>query len=98
MQVLACQSKAALHACASIYKSEHISKENSYDRVLLPCKVRMILLLEYGGLWVDVDTVFLRDLSPFWPYEWAERWSLHPAHNTAMLRLFAGSKIGKRSA
>lgn len=95
MQVLACQSKAALHA---VYEPEHITTENRYDRVLLPRKVRMILLLEYGGLWVDVDTVFLRDLSPFWPYEWAERWSLHPAHNTAMLRLFAGSKIGKRSA
>ena len=58
----------------------------------------MILLLEYGGLWVDADTIFLRDLSPFWPYEWAERWSLHVAHNTAMLRLFAGSKIGQQSA
>ncbi len=56
----------------------------------------MILLLEYGGLWVDADTVFLRDLSPFWPYEWAERWSLHTAHNTAMLRLFAGSKLGQQ--
>ncbi len=65
------------------------------DKVGLSDKVRMILLLEYGGLWVDADTVFLRDLSPFWPYEWAERWSLHVAHNTAMLRLFAGSKVGK---
>ena len=64
------------------------------EKVGLSDKVRMILLLEYGGLWVDADTVFLRDLSPFWPYEWAERWSMHVAHNTAMLRLFAGSRIG----
>ena len=65
------------------------------DKVGLSDKVRMILLLEYGGLWVDADTVFLRDLSPFWPYEFAERWSHHAAHNTAVLRLFAGSKLGK---
>lgn len=65
------------------------------EKVGLSDKVRMILLLEYGGLWVDADTVFLRDLSPFWPYEWAERWSVHAAHNTAMLRLFAGSRLGR---
>jgi hypothetical protein len=58
-------------------------------------RVRMILLTQFGGIWVDADTVFLRDFSPLWPYEFATRWSYKRAHNTAVFRLFQHSRLGK---
>lgn len=46
---------------------------------------------KYGGLYVDVDTLFLRDLQPFFLIEFAYRWSILDGFNTAVLRLFPHS-------
>lgn len=64
------------------------------DRTMLSDQLRIVLLRKYGGIWLDSDTVLLRDLSPLWPYEFASRWSYTENHNTAILRLFPHSELG----
>jgi hypothetical protein len=32
--------------------------------------LRMIVLYRYGGIWFDLDTLFIRDLSPLFEHEW----------------------------
>ena len=64
------------------------------DRTILSDQLRTILLRQYGGIWLDSDTVLLRDLSPLWPFEFASRWSYTTHHNTAILRLFPSSELG----
>jgi len=44
-------------------------------------------------MYVDVDTLFLRDLQPFFAHEFAYRWSILNGFNTAVLRLFPQSNI-----
>ncbi len=53
--------------------------------------VRFVLLHKLGGMYVDVDTLFLRDMQPFFAHEFAYRWSILDAFNTAVLRLFPQS-------
>lgn len=65
------------------------------EKTALSDQIRIVLLIQYGGIWLDSDTVFLRDLSPLWPYEFAGRWSFLPSHNNAILRLFPASKLGQ---
>jgi hypothetical protein len=44
-------------------------------------------------MYVDVDTLFLRDLQPLFALEFAYRWSILDGFNTAVLRLFPQSNI-----
>jgi hypothetical protein len=59
--------------------------------------VRFVVLFKYGGLYADMDTLFLRDLAPLFqdsrfPAEFCYRWSAHrPYGNSAMLALGRGS-------
>eukprot|EP00931_Biecheleriopsis_adriatica_P064376 TRINITY_DN39167_c0_g1_i1.p1 TRINITY_DN39167_c0_g1~~TRINITY_DN39167_c0_g1_i1.p1 ORF type:complete len:642 (+),score=110.43 TRINITY_DN39167_c0_g1_i1:89-2014(+) len=61
--------------------------------------VRYILLFKHGGLWFDSDVLFLRDLSPLLPYEFAYPWSKRPPGgtpenhtlNAGIMRLFKDS-------
>jgi WD repeat and SOF domain-containing protein 1 len=46
----------------------------------------MILNL-YGGIYVDGDVLFLRDMSLFWTENFAYRWSQLETWNTAVLGL-----------
>ncbi|KAI8968529.1 hypothetical protein BDF20DRAFT_807081, partial [Mycotypha africana] len=32
--------------------------------------LRMLVLYQYGGVWFDLDTMFIRDLSPLFEHEW----------------------------
>ena len=66
----------------------------SADRTILSDQLRTILLRVYGGIWLDSDTVLLRDLLPLWPFEFASRWSYTNNYNTAVLRLFPHSEMG----
>jgi hypothetical protein len=50
--------------------------------------VRFTLLAKYGGLYVDVDTLFLRDMMPLAPLEFTYLWSVTGKFNTAVIRLF----------
>lgn len=54
---------------------------------------RFIILHELGGIYIDVDALLLRDLQPFFIYEFAYRWSYLNAFNTAVLRLYAKSNV-----
>jgi hypothetical protein len=55
--------------------------------------VRLALLELYGGLYVDTDVLFLRDLRPYvyTPLDWAYAWSWQEFHNTALLHFHPGS-------
>ncbi|GJE85728.1 hypothetical protein PsYK624_018070 [Phanerochaete sordida] len=71
---------------------------DAYDRpsVALSDLVRFVLLHRYGGVYLDVDTVLLRDWETLWgaPRAWAYRWSRLDRYNTAALRLHARSALG----
>jgi hypothetical protein len=58
--------------------------------------VRFVVLYKYGGIYADMDTMFLRDLGPLlrdarFGDEFCYQWSLRPFANTAMLALREGS-------
>ncbi|KAF7799256.1 hypothetical protein EIP86_010488 [Pleurotus ostreatoroseus] len=69
-----------------------------YDRpsVKLSDLVRFVLCHRYGGIYVDADTVFLRDWEELWGWRgaFAYRWSRLDRYNTAVLRLHRGSALG----
>ena len=52
-------------------------------------KVRFELMYKYGGVWVDMDTIFLRDWTPIlsMPFDFVYRWSFLKNINTAVLRV-----------
>ena len=54
---------------------------------------RFLLLHRLGGVYVDVDTLFLRDLQPLFAYEFAYKWSYVDGFNTAVLRLLPQSNV-----
>lgn len=64
--------------------------------------VRFIILHQEGGLYLDMDTMFLRDLRPLLitPHlSFAERWGAHAGlgeYNTAYLRLQPNSSLSSR--
>ncbi|KAM6498009.1 glycosyltransferase family 32 protein [Amanita muscaria] len=75
------------------------SKSSStYDRlsVILSDMARFILCHRYGGIYLDADTVFLRDWEEVWGWHGAfsYRWSRLPRYNTAVLHLNKGSALG----
>ncbi|KAF8527640.1 glycosyltransferase family 32 protein [Hysterangium stoloniferum] len=39
--------------------------------------LRLLLLWNYGGLWVDMDTLFTRDLSPLLEHEFVTQWDCY---------------------
>ena len=50
--------------------------------------VRFILLYNYGGMYVDTDVLFLRDMRPWFytPKAWSSSWGIHDHYNTALLK------------
>ncbi|KAJ3550948.1 hypothetical protein NM688_g4964 [Phlebia brevispora] len=72
--------------------------ESDYNRpsVKLSDLVRFVLCHRYGGVYVDMDTVFLRDWEELWNWDgaFAYRWSRLDRYNTAALRLHKGSALG----
>ena len=75
------------------------SSESEYDRlsVILSDMARFVLTYRYGGIYLDADTIFLRDWEELWNYrgQFAYRWSFHSKYNTAVLKLHKGSALGK---
>ena len=68
------------------------SKSSStYDRlsVILSDLARFVLCHRFGGIYLDADTIFLRDWEELWGWKgaFAYRWSYHDSYNTAVLRL-----------
>jgi WD repeat and SOF domain-containing protein 1 len=62
-------------------------------RALFSDVARFLILHKFGGIYIDVDTLLLRDLQPLFAHEFAYRWSILDAFNTGILRLFAQSNV-----
>ncbi|KIY50572.1 hypothetical protein FISHEDRAFT_39271 [Fistulina hepatica ATCC 64428] len=71
---------------------------SSYDRVsvILSDMARFILCHRFGGIYLDADTIFLRDWEELWGWRgaFAYRWSRLEKYNTAVLHLNKGSALG----
>ncbi|KAL0961091.1 hypothetical protein HGRIS_006073 [Hohenbuehelia grisea] len=71
---------------------------DSYDRlsVILSDIARFVLCHRFGGIYVDADTLFLRDWEELWGWHgaFAYRWSRMERYNTAVLHLNKGSTLG----
>jgi WD repeat and SOF domain-containing protein 1 len=71
---------------------------SSYDRlsVILSDMARFVLCHRFGGVYLDADTIFLRDWEEIWGWKgaFAYRWSRLPKYNTAVLRMHKGSALG----
>ncbi|KAG6829925.1 hypothetical protein H0H92_002948 [Tricholoma furcatifolium] len=71
---------------------------SSYDRlsVILSDMARFILCHRFGGVYLDADTIFLRDWEELWGWKgaFAYRWSRLEKYNTAVLRMHKGSALG----
>ncbi|KAG2023619.1 hypothetical protein CC2G_001252 [Coprinopsis cinerea AmutBmut pab1-1] len=75
------------------------TSSSTYDRlsVILSDTARFILCHRFGGIYLDADTLFLRDYTELLnqPSAFAYRWSRLPLYNTAVLKLNKGSALGK---
>jgi WD repeat and SOF domain-containing protein 1 len=71
---------------------------SSYDRlsVILSDMARFVLCHRFGGIYLDADTIFLRDWEELWGWKgaFAYRWSRLEKYNTAVLRMHKGSALG----
>ncbi|KAK0447074.1 hypothetical protein EV421DRAFT_181100 [Armillaria borealis] len=71
---------------------------SSYDRlsVILSDMARFVLCHRFGGIYLDADTIFLRDWEELWGWTgaFAYRWSRLEKYNTAVLRMTKGSALG----
>lgn len=71
---------------------------SSYDRlsVILSDMARFVLCHRFGGIYLDADTIFLRDWEELWGWKgaFAYRWSRLPKYNTAVLKLNKQSALG----
>lgn len=65
--------------------------------VVMSDMARFVLCHHFGGIYLDADTIFLRDWEELWGWKgaFAYRWSFHDKYNTAVLRLNKGSALGK---
>jgi WD repeat and SOF domain-containing protein 1 len=65
-------------------------------QVIMSDVARFLVTHAFGGAYVDVDNVLLRDWEELWGWRgaWATRWSYHPWYNTAILRMHKGSPLG----
>jgi WD repeat and SOF domain-containing protein 1 len=70
----------------------------SYDRlsVVLSDMARFVLCHRFGGIYLDADTIFLRDWEELWGWKgaFAYRWSRLENYNTAVLRMHRNSALG----
>jgi len=71
---------------------------SSYDRlsVILSDMARFVLCHRFGGIYLDADTIFLRDWEELWGWRgaFAYRWSRLEKYNTAVLRMNRNSALG----
>ena len=57
---------------------------------------RILILYAFGGVYTDMDFVFLRNLGPLLGREWFYQWGSHCVDmNGAAIRLFANSSLGR---
>ena len=74
-----------------------------FDPVAITDLIRMVVLYLYGGVYFDLDMMFMRDITPLLDYQFTYRWSLSIEANTALIHFHKesnelGGLIGKFSA
>ena len=71
---------------------------SEYDRlsVILSDMARFVLCHRFGGIYLDADTILLRDWEELWGWRgaFAYRWSRLEKYNTAVLRMHKNSALG----
>jgi WD repeat and SOF domain-containing protein 1 len=71
---------------------------SGYDRlsVVLSDMARFVLCHRFGGIYLDADTILLRDWEELWGWKgaFAYRWSRLDKYNTAVLKLHRNSALG----
>ena len=77
-------------------KSKEDHKTYSKVPVVLSDLVRFVLCHRYGGAYLDVDMLLLRDWEDLWGWRgsFSYRWSHEDLYNTAVLRLRRESALG----
>ncbi|SGY17886.1 BQ5605_C015g07923 [Microbotryum silenes-dioicae] len=74
------------------------STSHKYDRltVVLSDMARFVLTHRFGGVYLDADTILLRDWEELfnWHGAFAYRWSRLEKYNTAVLKMQRGSALG----
>lgn len=74
------------------------TSSKGYDRlsVVLSDMARFVLTHRFGGVYLDADTILLRDWEELWGWHgsFAYRWSRLEVYNTAVLKMQRGSAIG----
>jgi DDB1- and CUL4-associated factor 13 len=65
-------------------------------QVVMSDLARFLVTQTYGGIYLDVDHVLLRDWEELWNWRgpFATRWSHHPWYNTAVMKMHANSALG----
>jgi WD repeat and SOF domain-containing protein 1 len=83
----------------SIVHRDGSKSSPKFDRlsVILSDMARFILCHRFGGIYLDADTIFLRDWEELWGWKgaFAYRWSRLKRYNTAVLHLNKGSALGQ---
>ncbi|KAH8923055.1 hypothetical protein BT69DRAFT_186925 [Atractiella rhizophila] len=74
------------------------TSSQGYDRLstVLSDMVRFVVTYRFGGIYLDADTVLLRDWEELWGWkgQFAYRWSRLESYNTAVLKLNRNSAMG----
>lgn len=108
-EVLAAEGEAEIEATTEVpapkkkkdglFEKVGSASESDYDRlsVILSDMARFVLTYRFGGIYLDADTIFLRDWEELWNYrgQFAYRWSWHQKYNTAVLKLHKGSALAR---
>ena len=55
--------------------------------------IRVVVLYLFGGVYFDLDVMFLRNLAPLLNYEFAYRWSYSQNANSALCHFHKGSQV-----
>ncbi|KAG0026960.1 hypothetical protein BGZ81_005976 [Podila clonocystis] len=78
--------------------SATITTTTNITPVAFSDEVRFLILYRYGGMYLDADTLLLRDMSPIYDtgLEFAYEWSNLKIYNTAIMKLDMGSAVARR--
>lgn len=82
----------------SLFERVGSTSYGEYDRLstTLSDMARFVLTHRYGGMYIDTDTLLLRDWEELWNWRgaFAYRWSRLPEYNTAIMRMHRYSALG----
>lgn len=73
------------HSMPTFENFEKLSE--NWERAAISDVLRFVLLFKYGGVWVDIDTVFLKDFTSLMDFDFMYRWSRDTHANTAVMRI-----------